>query len=77
MKSATLILLYHLALCCYVDVLLIVAVPLARYLVDQKWLKQWKKYVGFDAWEQFSAGKDSANPGPVDNSNLFKCECCT
>ena len=35
-------------------------------------MKQWKKYVGYDQWDQSSAGQESANPGPVDNSNLFK-----
>ena len=43
-----------------------------RYLVDTKWLKQWKKYVGFDSWDSFSAGDQSANPGPIDNKTLFK-----
>lgn len=42
------------------------------YLVDTKWLKQWKKYVGFDSWDSFSAGDQSANPGPIDNKTLFK-----
>ena len=45
-----------------------------RYLVDIHWMKQWKKYVGYDRWDQSSAGKESANPGPLDNSNLFKGE---
>lgn len=44
----------------------------SRYLVDTKWLKQWKKYVGFDSWDSFSAGDQSANPGPIDNKTLFK-----
>ena len=35
-------------------------------------MKQWKKYVGYDTWDQTSAGKESANPGPLDNSSLFK-----
>ena len=43
-----------------------------RYLVDQRWLKQWKKYSGFDSWDQYHAGSEAVNPGPVDNSNLFK-----
>ena len=43
-----------------------------RYLVDHRWLKQWKKYVGFDSWDQYHAGNEAANPGPVDNGNLFK-----
>jgi ubiquitin carboxyl-terminal hydrolase 4/11/15 len=41
-------------------------------LIDHKWLKQWKKYTGYDNWDQYSAGKENANPGPIDNSNLFK-----
>ena len=43
-----------------------------RYLVDVRWMKQWKKYVGYDQWDQSLAGQESACPGPVDNSNLFK-----
>ena len=43
-----------------------------RYLVDQRWLKQWKIYSGFDSWNQENAGKEAVNPGPVDNSNLLK-----
>lgn len=35
-------------------------------------MKQWKKYVGYDQWDQTLAGQDSADPGPIDNSNLFK-----
>ncbi len=46
-----------------------------RYLVDIRWMKQWKKYVGYDTWDQSSAGKETANPGPLDNSNLFKGVC--
>ena len=45
----------------------------ARYLVDQRWLKQWKKYSGFESWDLRSAGKQEAHPGPIDNVNLFKC----
>ena len=43
-----------------------------RFLIDVKWLKQWKKYVGYDQWDQYHVGKVSANPGPIDNANLFK-----
>lgn len=35
-------------------------------------MKQWKKYVGFDQWDQSSAGQVAANPGPLDNANIFK-----
>ena len=45
----------------------------ARYLVDQRWLKQWKKYVGFESWDLRSVGKQEAHPGPADNVNLLKC----
>jgi hypothetical protein len=42
-----------------------------RYLVDSKWFKQWKKYVGYESWDVDKAGMESMNPGPVDNSGLF------
>ena len=45
-----------------------------RYLVDVKWMKQWKKYVGYDQWDQKSVGQESANPGPLDNVFLFRSE---
>jgi len=41
------------------------------YLVDCRWLKQWKKFVGFDTWDQFGVGEKLNNPGPIDNSSLF------
>ncbi|KAM6059100.1 ubiquitin carboxyl-terminal hydrolase 4 isoform 2-T2 [Theristicus caerulescens] len=41
------------------------------YLVDSRWFKQWKKYVGFDSWDMFGAGDLSLFPGPIDNSGLF------
>ena len=40
--------------------------------MDANWVKQWKKYVGYDQWEQSYAGQESANPGPVNNSSLFR-----
>ncbi|ESO84311.1 hypothetical protein LOTGIDRAFT_132462 [Lottia gigantea] len=42
------------------------------YLLDTKWYKQWKKYVGYDNWDSGNAGEESANPGPIDNSPLLK-----
>ena len=39
-----------------------------RYLVDVKWMKQWKKYVGYDQRDQKFAGQEAANPGPLDNT---------
>ena len=44
---------------------------LCRYLVDCRWFKQWKKFVGFDTWDQFGVGDQANNPGPLDNSSLF------
>ena len=43
-----------------------------RYLIDIRWFKQWKKYVGFEEWETSMVGDSSANPGPIDNLGLFK-----
>ena len=45
--------------------------PLYRYLVDVRWMRQWKKYVGFDTWDRSQVGEDSANPGPIDNKSLL------
>ena len=48
----------------------------AWYLIDATWWKQWKLHVhvGYDSWDTNidSVGKDSARPGPIDNSPLFK-----
>ncbi|XP_065845344.1 ubiquitin carboxyl-terminal hydrolase 15-like [Oscarella lobularis] len=41
------------------------------YIVDSRWFKQWKRYVGWDTWDQSSKGNESAMPGPIDNSNLL------
>ncbi|XP_073447803.1 ubiquitin carboxyl-terminal hydrolase 4 [Aquarana catesbeiana] len=41
------------------------------YLVDSRWFKQWKKYVGYDSWDMYNVGENSQYPGPVDNSGLF------
>ena len=43
-----------------------------RYLVDVKWMKQWKKFVGYDQGDQKYAGLEDANPGAVDNSTLLQ-----
>ncbi|XP_064175645.1 ubiquitin carboxyl-terminal hydrolase 15-like isoform X1 [Anguilla rostrata] len=42
------------------------------YLVDSRWFKQWKKYVGFDSWDKYQMGEQNVYPGPVDNSGLLK-----
>ncbi|NWV01188.1 UBP4 hydrolase, partial [Upupa epops] len=41
------------------------------FLVDYRWFKQWKKYVGFDSWDMFGTGDPGLFPGPIDNSRLF------
>uniref|UniRef100_A0A8C4U5D5 Ubiquitin carboxyl-terminal hydrolase n=1 Tax=Falco tinnunculus TaxID=100819 RepID=A0A8C4U5D5_FALTI len=43
-----------------------------RYLVDSRWFKQWKKYVGFDSWDKYQMGDQNVYPGPIDNSGLLK-----
>ena len=43
---------------------------LCRYLADVRWIKTWKKYVGYDHWDLGGTGLD--NPGPIDNSSLFE-----
>ncbi|XP_071818107.1 ubiquitin carboxyl-terminal hydrolase 15-like isoform X2 [Apostichopus japonicus] len=42
------------------------------YLVDSKWFKQWKKYVGYDSWDAYNAGHEESHPGPIDNSGILK-----
>ena len=56
----------------YLKSIIVLYLYVNRYLVDQKWFKQWKKYVGFDSMDQYSAGNEAANPGSIDNGNLFK-----
>uniref|UniRef100_A0A3Q3XIA1 Ubiquitin carboxyl-terminal hydrolase n=1 Tax=Mola mola TaxID=94237 RepID=A0A3Q3XIA1_MOLML len=41
------------------------------YLIDSRWFKQWKKYVGFESWDMYNVGEQSLYPGPIDNSGLF------
>ena len=45
-----------------------------RYLVDVRWMQIWKKYVGYDHWDQSSAGQQV--PGPVETSSLFAGKLC-
>ncbi|XP_036189464.1 ubiquitin carboxyl-terminal hydrolase 4 isoform X3 [Myotis myotis] len=42
-----------------------------KYLIDSRWFKQWKKYVGFDSWDVYNVGEHNMFPGPIDNSGLF------
>lgn len=48
---------------------------LLRYLVDSRWFKQWKKYVGFDSWDKYQMGDQNVYPDPIDNSGLLKGNC--
>ncbi|XP_053233347.1 ubiquitin carboxyl-terminal hydrolase 4 isoform X1 [Podarcis raffonei] len=41
------------------------------FLIDSRWFKQWKKYVGFDSWDLYNVGEPNLFPGPIDNSGLF------
>ncbi|XP_068685473.1 ubiquitin carboxyl-terminal hydrolase 15-like [Montipora capricornis] len=45
----------------------------AWYLVDCRWFKQWKKFLGFDTCsrDQFGVGDHLNHPGPIDNSSLL------
>ena len=63
-----------MCVCVYVVFVVYVCVC-CRYLVDIRWWQQWKKYVGYNAWDQSSIGQTSANPGPLDNSVLFRGRC--
>uniref|UniRef100_A0A8C5CEU2 Ubiquitin carboxyl-terminal hydrolase n=1 Tax=Gadus morhua TaxID=8049 RepID=A0A8C5CEU2_GADMO len=42
------------------------------YLVDSRWFKQWKKYVGYDSWDKYQMGDQNVYPGPVDNAGLLR-----
>ncbi|XP_061473738.1 ubiquitin carboxyl-terminal hydrolase 4 isoform X2 [Rhineura floridana] len=41
------------------------------FLIDSRWFKQWKKYVGFDSWDLYNVGEPNLFPGPIDNLGLF------
>ena len=43
-----------------------------RFLLSIRWYKHWKKYVGFDSWDTLNTGDETYNPGPIDNTSLFK-----
>ena len=48
---------------------------LCRYLIDTRWFKQLKKYLGLDLESgTASEGDASVHPGPIDNSPLFDPE---
>ncbi|WAR15279.1 UBP15-like protein [Mya arenaria] len=41
-------------------------------VLDVKWFKQWKSYVGYDSRDNYNVGDECANPGPIDNSSLLE-----
>ncbi|XP_062829571.1 uncharacterized protein LOC103283042 [Anolis carolinensis] len=41
-------------------------------LIDYKWFKKWQRYVGFERWDLYYAGKPDYYPGPIDNAKLFE-----
>ncbi|XP_048874257.1 ubiquitin carboxyl-terminal hydrolase 4-like isoform X2 [Brienomyrus brachyistius] len=41
------------------------------FLIDTRWFKQWKKYVGYESWDMYNVGERNLFPGPIDNSGLF------
>ncbi|XP_062835837.1 uncharacterized protein LOC134298705 [Anolis carolinensis] len=41
-------------------------------LIDYKWFKKWQRYVGFESWDLYYAGKPDHYPGPIDNAKLFE-----
>jgi hypothetical protein len=52
--------------------------PLSRYLIEARWFKQCKKYLGLSDSDEGGGGggerPEDAHPGPIDNSHLFKTE---
>ena len=53
-------------------ILFYVALLFSRLLVDLKWFKKWKKYIGFESYDVRFTGKRVFFPGSIDNSALFK-----
>jgi hypothetical protein len=50
---------------------------LSRYLIEARWFKQCKKYLGLSDGDDGGGGgerPEDAHPGPIDNSHLFKTE---
>ncbi len=49
---------------------------MSRYLIEARWFKQCKKYLGLSDGDEGGGGERSedAYPGPIDNSHLFKTE---
>lgn len=45
-----------------------------RCILNSRWFKQWKKFVGYesyDTWDVGMSGDAGGYPGPVDNSLLL------
>ena len=52
----------------YICMYVIFELYIIRYLVDVRWFKQWKNYVGCD---ELDVGAEPLHPGPVDTSALL------
>ena len=46
------------------------------YLVDTRWFKQWKRYVGNNSYRvhntTLQSGESQLHPGPIDNSGILQ-----
>ena len=41
------------------------------YVINVRWFKRWKRYVGYDKWDISNAGNEEIKPVPIDNSSLL------
>lgn len=53
-------------------VLRIKAYTCIRFVMDVKWFKQWKRYVGFESRDHYNVGEESSHPGQIDNTPIFQ-----
>ncbi|XP_060566738.1 ubiquitin carboxyl-terminal hydrolase 15-like isoform X2 [Ruditapes philippinarum] len=42
------------------------------YIIDVKWFKQWKSYVGYESKDHCNEGEESAHPGHIDNTPILQ-----
>ncbi|XP_060558004.1 E3 ubiquitin-protein ligase TRIM36-like isoform X2 [Ruditapes philippinarum] len=42
------------------------------YIIDIKWFKQWKSYVGYENRDRLNVGEELAYPGPIDNTPILQ-----
>ena len=41
------------------------------YLIEIRWYRQWKRYVGYDDWDTSDAGNEAKKPAAIDNTSLL------